>query len=266
MLAMAATALWAAAAAAWVDDADLTARDVVFLGEVHDNPIHHAHQAEALRALRPAAVVFEMLTPEQAARVNGYESLPEADALARALDWGDSGWPDFAMYHPVFEAAGAAGARVYGTTLPRERLTRAMAGALAEAFGGEAARFGLGTPLDAGEQATREALQRAAHCDALPEAMLPGMVAVQRLRDAHIARTALAALEETGGPVAVITGSGHARTDWGAPALLRLAAPEARVFAVGQLEEDAAADPPPFDLLVTTAPALREDDPCARLR
>ena len=263
---MAAAVLSAAAALAWVDDADLSGRDIVFLGEVHDNPFHHAHQAEAVRALHPAAVVFEMLTPEQAARVNDYDALPDSDALARALDWAESGWPKFEMYHPVLVAAHAAGARVYGTTLPRERLTRAMEGALGDAFGEGAARFGLDRALDADEQTTRVALQRAAHCDALPEAMLPGMVAVQRLRDAHIARTALAALEETGGPVAVITGSGHARTDWGAPALLQRAAPQARVFAVGQLEEDAAADAPPFDLLVTTAAAEREKDPCARLR
>jgi len=42
---------------------------IVFLGEVHDNPHHHRNQARAVAATGPAALVFEMLSPAQAARV-----------------------------------------------------------------------------------------------------------------------------------------------------------------------------------------------------
>ena len=66
------------------------------------------------------------------------------------------------------------------------------------------------------------------------------------------------------GKSAVITGSGHARTDIGVPALLRLAAPEVTVLALGQLERPAEA-PQPFDLWIVTDPAPR-DDPCAAFR
>ena len=48
---------------------DLPRADVVLLGEVHDNPAHHAFQAEAVAYLAPRALVFEMLTPAQAALV-----------------------------------------------------------------------------------------------------------------------------------------------------------------------------------------------------
>ena len=34
--------------------------DIVLLGEIHDNPEHHANQAAIVRALQPAALVFEM--------------------------------------------------------------------------------------------------------------------------------------------------------------------------------------------------------------
>ena len=34
------------------------------IGEVHDNPHHHRNQARAVAALKPGAIVFEMLTPE----------------------------------------------------------------------------------------------------------------------------------------------------------------------------------------------------------
>jgi uncharacterized iron-regulated protein len=42
---------------------------IVILGEVHDNPAHHVVQAEAIAALNPRAVVFEMLSAQDAALV-----------------------------------------------------------------------------------------------------------------------------------------------------------------------------------------------------
>ena len=42
--------------------ADMRAADVVILGEIHDNPQHHLVQAEAVEAITPTAVVWEMVT------------------------------------------------------------------------------------------------------------------------------------------------------------------------------------------------------------
>ena len=232
--------------------------DVVILGEVHDNPAHHENQARVLAALRPAAVVFEMLTPAQAGRVTA-ENRRDRAALAAALGWADSGWPDFAMYHPLFTAA--PGARIFGGDLPRETVRRAMAEDPAAIFGAGAADYGLDRPLPAAEQAAREALQMAAHCDALPAEMLPGMVAAQRLRDAVLARAVVGAMEATGGPVAVITGNGHADPARGIPAALAAARPDLEVLTVVQLEAP-PAETPDTDFWVVTAPAERPD-PCA---
>lgn len=255
----------AAAAAREIDAAaltDLPDVDIVILGEVHDNAVHHLNQASALRSLAPAAVVFEMLTPEQAAIVQARDRV--GAALGAALDWETSGWPSFALYQPVFEAVGKA--RIYGMAVPRDQLWAALEDGPAAAFGPDAARFDLDRPLASDEQAARETMQADAHCDALPPDMLPGMVAAQRFRDAAFADTALTALAETGGPVAVITGSGHARTDWGIPAALRRAAPDLRVLSIGQLEDQGTVpSDPPFDLWLVTEPAERPD-PCAGLR
>ena len=87
------------------------------------------------------------------------------------------------------------------------------------------------------------------------------MVDVQRLRDAELARVAETALRDTGGPVVVITGSGHVRRDWGAPAALALAAPETAIFALGQYEEH-RPDPAVTDAWIVTG-AVERDDPCA---
>lgn len=242
------------------DLARLPVADVVVLGEIHDNALHHARQAAAVEALKPRAVVWEMIPASMMVPAD----LSDAGRLAAALDWDARGWPDFSMYYPIFLAA--AGARHYGAEVSRADARQAVAeGAMAVAADG--ARFGLDRPLPAEEQAAREAEQKSAHCDALPEDLLPGMVQAQRLRDASLARAVLRALDDVGPPVAVITGSGHARRDWGLPAVLRQAAPDVSVLSVGQVEgdgEDTAETGPdlPYDLWLVAPPAER-DDPCA---
>lgn len=237
--------------------ARLRGADIVILGEVHDNPAHHSNQAELITALAPSAVAFEMLSPAQAEIVN--DTNDRGDGLREALGWDNSGWPDWSLYQPLFAAL--ADTPVYGMTLPGPEVNRAVSEGAAAVFGEGADLFGLTTPLPAAQQAEREAHQLEVHCDMLPQQLLSGMVQAQRLRDAAFSRTALQALEDTGGPVVVITGSGHARRDWGMPAVLAIAAPEVTVASLGQLEaqpEGAA----PFDTWLVAEPAPR-DDPCA---
>jgi uncharacterized iron-regulated protein len=229
------------------------------LGEVHDNPDHHAFQAAAVAALAPKALVFEMLDPAQAARATP-AARADADSLAAAFDWAGSGWPDFALYWPIFAAA--PGAAIRGGALPGPEVRRAVTEGAAAVFGPEAARYGLTTPLPAAEQAAREADQFAAHCEAMPREMMAGMVEAQRLRDAALARAALAALAETGGPVTVIAGSGHTVAG-GIPAALAAAAPVVAVLSLGQGE---GTSPEPGYDLWRNAPAPERGDPCEGLR
>ncbi|WP_224825330.1 ChaN family lipoprotein [Cognatishimia sp. MH4019] len=248
-------------AAAPVFALDLPDVDVVILGEVHDNPIHHIKQAEAVAAIAPSAVVFEMLTPEQAGRATP-DSRTDLSTLEAAIGWNATGWPDFAMYYPIFEALGDEA--IYGAALPRESVRAAMTEGAAAVFSGEPAIFGLSDPLPEAQLQARKQLQDDAHCNAMPAEMLGGMVEAQRLRDAAFAQTTLQALRDTGGPVVVITGHGHARKDWGIPAKIALADPKVDVWSVGFLE----ATPPSseqFDFIEITEPAPRED-PCAAFR
>jgi uncharacterized iron-regulated protein len=90
------------------------------------------------------------------------------------------------------------------------------------------------------------------------------MVSVQRLRDAVLADQALEALAVHGAPVVVITGNGHSRADWGAPALVKGAVPSVSVFALGQAEEGQAPIGA-FDS-VTDAPGVDRGDPCAAFK
>ncbi|MFK7753350.1 MAG: ChaN family lipoprotein [Sedimentitalea sp.] len=255
-IAVLAAPVWAASLSETAQK-QLLAADIVILGEVHDNPEHHRNQARLVRDVAPKAVVWEMLTEVQAARFDA-RLMDDPAALAELLGWAASGWPAFEMYLPIFEAAPSA--RIYGAAVPRAAARAALQSGAAAAFGADAARYGLTVALEDDEQSARKAFQIAAHCDMLPPDRAPDLVQIQRLRDAVFARAALTALSETGGPVVVITGNGHARRDWGVPVYLARVRPGVRVFALGQTE--AGQVDGAFDALLD-APAIERPDPCA---
>lgn len=246
--------------AAFAQDVSLAA-DIVVMGEQHDNPVHHANQARWVGQLKPAALVFEMLSPDLAT-VAGSRRGEGAEALGAALRWEARGWPDFDAYYPIFTAAPEAAIR--GAEVPRDALSQAIAAGAATAFGDGSGRFGLDRVLPEDERARREDEQAEAHCGLMPEDMLGGMVEAQRLRDARLAAMALDAFDATGGPVAVITGNGHARTDRAVPAMIAAARSDVTVIAIGQ--GDAPAPDAPFDHWVVTPPAPDRGDPCDALR
>ncbi|MEM9796754.1 MAG: ChaN family lipoprotein [Pseudomonadota bacterium] len=216
--------------------------DIYILGELHDNPAHHVQQAEWVSTLSPAAVAFEMLTPSQAALITPYTAR-DADTLGPLLAWEDSGWPSIEMYAPVMSASDAV---IVGVAGDPPDLTA----------------YDLDIPLSEEEQATRQALQQDVHCGMLPDDILPGFVARQREKDAQFAELTLRAYDQYGGPVVLITGNGHARTDWGVPAAIARVRPDLRVVSAIQGEGGAT---PPGDLTVQ-ATAPERDDPCAVFR
>src|SRR2546426_4000441 len=135
----------------------LAAARFVLLGEKHDNADHHRLQAWLLRELlgagRRPAVAFEMFSVDDDATIARQRaSTPlDAAALARAVDWSRSGWPDFRLYEPIVRAALEAGVPVVGANLSRavtQTVRRGGIGALDPAV---RARLGLerGPPPEA---------------------------------------------------------------------------------------------------------------------
>lgn len=254
----AAAPLWAADRLSDELVSRMAGADVIILGETHDNPDHHLIQAEAITRLNPSAVVWEMLDQSTAALI---PELPmdDSQAVAQALDWVHSGWPDFDIYYPVFEAAGTRPS--FGGLVPRASAFAVIETGPQVALGEEGvAQFGLDIPLLEAELSARVDAQMAAHCDAMGREMMPMMVDIQRVRDARLAQAAVQAVAETGGPVVVITGNGHARKDWGMPVYLAYAAPDLDVFALGQSEDGVVFGT--FDAVVDS-PAVDRPDPCA---
>jgi uncharacterized iron-regulated protein len=247
----------------------------VLLGERHDNAEHHRLQAGIVRGLvargRRPAVAFEMLRADVAAPLAEATQAGNASpgAVRAAVGWDASGWPDFALYEPVFAAALEAGLPLSVGDLPGALLSRVRDGGLAGLDPGTRARLRLDA---AGPGAQREALAHdivTGHCGLLPDAAVPRLVDVQLARDAHLALALETAASQADGAV-LIAGAGHVRRDWGVPWWLELRAPGASVRTLAFLETtEPEAEPGPeadrYDFVWYTAPA-DDEDPCETFR
>jgi uncharacterized iron-regulated protein len=240
--------------------------DVVLLGELHDNPHHHARRAALIAALGgPAAVVAEHLPRDAApALVAGLAG----DALRRALEasgFDAKGWR-WPLHEPLFAAIARAGMPLRGGNLERDtarRLAREGAGALPA----DLAPWIAAAPWPGAARAALEHDLLQGHCGHLSASRMPGMVAAQQGRDAAMAQALTEALTQAQAsgrrPVILLAGNGHVRHDYGVPALLRQRLPRAQILAVGFNEPAPAAAPGHalYDIVWTTPAAVR-DDPC----
>ncbi|CAA7615755.1 Uncharacterized iron-regulated protein [Candidatus Terasakiella magnetica] len=276
--------IWQPSTRTWLSPEDLMAEilaaGMVILGETHDNPDHHAVQAWVVRRLGAAGrrplTAFEMMDTDEQGKIDATLAAHpgQADFLGEALEWNRRGWPDWPLYRPIVEATLAAKGEIKGANLPRD-LTRQIArgGASADIE----AQFGLDSPLRPTEAKAMEAEIRDGHCNMLPDSAIPGMVKVQRARDAAMAEVlAFQATRPEAGPAVLITGSGHARTDRGVPARTRHLLPGIPIVSLALVEaEDGETAPAayarlfgaqtvPFDAIWFTAKAAREDQ-CAQL-
>lgn len=221
--------------------ADAVAADLLLLGETHDNADHHRLQARLVEAAGKAAgsvgdrpaVVFEMIPADRAAALAEHlEAHPDdAAGMGEAVGWEERGWPDWAIYRPIAEAALAAGLPLRAGDLDtdlRKRIGREGLDALAEE---ERARLALDRPLPDDLAENLKATLRTSHCGMLPEQAVAAIFQVQRARDAALADAMLAQKRAV-----LIAGRGHVRADYGVPWYLRTRAPQARILAVGFVE------------------------------
>ena len=236
----------------------------IVLGETHDNPDHHQLQAQLLehflRSQPSAAVAFEMLDEADASSLA--QPAETAEQLAERVDWAHSGWPDFALYKPVFEVAIAAHAQLIAAHPSSEHVRASMQGV----DDGEARDLAIDTPLPEQQVKAQYEEIRESHCGHANEPMLVAMQRAQVYKDAFMAR----ALQRTGAPTALVAGRGHARNDRAVPYFLRRthAGPTLSVAFIevsDQLLEAAAYDTEAFDYVVFT-PRVSDADPCEEFR
>ncbi len=237
-------------------DQALAAADWRFLGEKHDNADHHRLQAERIAALKPTGVVFEHLDD---ADPIGAPATP-AD-LATAVGWADSGWPEFAMYEPVFAATMTAGAAILPGHPTNDQLRSVSRGGY-EALGDAVTGLPLDRPLDDAGTAslTQEIID--AHCGHANEQMVASMIRLQRMKDAWMAR----AMTRHGQGVVLVAGGGHTRADRGVPHYLDGTSVVVAFREVSVDELDPAAYADEGADFVWFTPRVDDTDPCEEFR
>jgi uncharacterized iron-regulated protein len=250
--------------------------DVLILGEIHDNPHHHILQAKIIKALAKekmlGAVLFEQLEPSQMSLFQGL-TFRDIDRLPHILQWSKSGWPDFTLYRPVFEASIEAGVPIIAANFPREKLRQMYQKGPESVFDSKEIReVGLDKSLP---QSVLKALHHEideGHCHMIPRDQMDRMASVQRVRDAAMAMAHKKAPKD--GISVYIVGYGHARKDFGIPWYLNNLDSSLRVISIGLGEEGSKESAKNdtydtissdlFDLVLLT-PSAKREDPCEDL-
>lgn len=246
--------------------AQLSAAELVILGEIHDNPLHHAIQARLVAQIAPGGLAFEHIPGKEEALVNGLLARGTAPIeLGAQIGWDRLGWPDWAQFAPIIAAA-PRGAYVAAGGVPRPELMAAMRDSAASVWGAGAADWGLTIQLEPAEIETLTEEMIIAHCGVLPPEIATGMIEAQRLRDARFGAALLRAQQKgLNGRAVLVTGNGHARLDRGAPLYLGVMAPDLTLVSVGIVEEGTDLTAAPYDYVIVTQAAERPD-PCVEFR
>jgi uncharacterized iron-regulated protein len=276
--------IWDTAGGQYIDRYSLFSRlagfDFVLLGEKHDNPDHHLLQAAVIRALlasgRQPAIGFEMFTVDQAAAIaNHLASAPnDAAGIATAVNWRQSGWPDWAMYQPIAEAALEGGLPIVATNLPQAIVKKMRVNGVAALDSRSRRELGLDQSFSDRTFAVMAADIRASHCGFGSEESMKAMVDIQRARDAQMAQSLIVAGKIDG--AVLVAGAGHVRSDYGIPAVLRENTVKKRIVSVAFVEVEQGKLEPrfygasndgrlPFDYVWFT-PRVDNEDPCEKFR
>lgn len=257
--------------------------DILLLGEVHDNPIHHAYRSLWLDVSwkgvgsRPA-LVAEHIRADQQAALNDFRGLDPPGAAAdlfRLLEWDKSGWPEQKIFEPLFAAAIAAKLPIIPGDPAKGKVREVARGGFDVIPAEDRGRMRLDTTLPELLAADLAAELKGSHCGLLPETAVPGMSRAQHYRDAHLADQLIkaAGLQDV---ALLVAGNGHVRADRGVPWHVRQRDPAKKVVSVMLIEvEDGKTDPdsyvprdpagkPAADFILFTPRAERKD-PCAEM-
>ena len=223
--------------------------DVVLIGETHDNPDHHKLQAWLISQLahkgKHPGVVMEMIGADKAETLASYQvaSNATADGVGSTLDWNNSGWPDWAIYRPIVDAALGAGYTILPGDASKAQIREVGERGLRALPDAEIDRLGVGRVLPAKLSAALVEDLKVSHCNQLQDTDVAKMTEVQRFRDAVLADNVLKAVQKSGGAV-LIAGDGHVRSDRGVPYYLHARAPGLKVVSILLKEVETGVENP----------------------
>lgn len=226
----------------------LSGADYLLLGEKHDNPQHHQLQAKVIESLSTlGAVQLEMLTMGKAQRLKIADS---EDKFKEASNWQSSGWPDYSIYRPLISAIYKRGLRPLPAHPARMDVFNHMKGS-----------HSLPDQLTSDSIERLEADIERAHCGHLNTSMVKMMTKAQSYKDQFMAEEM--SKQSGRGPVVLVAGNGHIRTDYGIPNYLPRSTSLA-LLEVNRGKKDARAyETSPYQFVWFTQ-RVDNDDPCKK--
>jgi uncharacterized iron-regulated protein len=269
--------IWDMHSQSFIDEAALISRinlsNVLLLGEVHDNVVHHELQQKMLQAridsgAKPALMMEQLdaasqpILDQALAGIQSEDVLNNVTALIKFSDW--------QFYRPLLSIAVNNRLPVIAANVPNQYLQPVIWKGYSAYDANELKRLDVETVWNEQRQNYLAASMGGAHCGQLRDDLRLGLTRSQRLRDALMADSAISSI-----PIGVvgIVGSSHARRDIGLPLYFAARDPSARVFSIGFVEvadnidpktynADSATGEAPFDVMWFT-PRMERENPCA---
>ena len=236
--------IWKTAETRFIDQdkliADINKYDFVLLGETHNNPDQHILQAYVIKSLvnggRRPLVAFEMLNMSQVeALTNFFESYPRSSQkFFNAVNWENSGWPDWKIYTPIVDEALAANLEISPANISRQITKKLMVLGLEGLTPSQIKQLQVNQSLPKRLQDLLKIEIQKSHCGYAPTDLLDKMVLTQFVKDAHMAWAISKSRKQKS--VVLITGVGHVRKDWAIPFHLKRLIPNGTTATIAFLE------------------------------
>ncbi len=226
----------------------LAARQVIFIGEIHDRYDHHLNQLEIIRRLHQRdpnlAIGVEYLQQPFQSQVDAYidGKISETDFL-RATEYFTRWGYDYRLYAPIFRFARQEHIPVRALNVPTDLVSAVAASGIAALP--ESQRAYLPQSIEPADPAYRQRLLDAfkQHQSSGPSAF-DHFVQAQLVWDEGMAESAAAYLNATGKRLVILAGAGHLVFGSGIPKRLarRTKASYAIVLSSGEDVEPQIAD------------------------
>ncbi|MBN1105347.1 MAG: ChaN family lipoprotein [Deltaproteobacteria bacterium] len=199
----------------------LSSRDLIFIGEIHDNAEHHLIQLQILQALvdrcGPITVAMEFFQkPNQEAMDRYVRGELKESAFLEAVDWTRTWGYHYHLYRPLLLAAKERSLKILAINAPAP-LVRKVAREGLRGLSAEE-RSQVAAEIDLGNQAHREYLFEAYREHTHQELRrFQDFYEAQCVWEETMAETLSNHLKEKGGKVLVFAGNGHIARKFGIP-------------------------------------------------
>jgi len=199
----------------------ISAQDLIFVGEVHDNPDHHLIQVQILQALlgccQPVTIAMEFFEQQKQEILDRYiKGAINEEEFLQAVDWKKSWGFDYHFYRPLLLLARQNGYRVLAINAPRKIVRKVARDGLAGLDEGD--RKTIARDIDLGNEAHRayllEIFKQHAHGDLKS---FESFYQAQCVWEDTMARNIAEHMKSNKGTMIVFAGNGHIRNKYGIP-------------------------------------------------